>query len=120
MHCVCPCARTCLCWCNRKIKKRKYLCEHTGENNKASGRENVPDGNAAVQGDVDSRPSKGKPAGGGQTFFPLGLHSLTGKISGQTDRQTDQKTEHRCVIGSKAKAKGTAASYRCSPASPLP
>lgn len=38
----------------------------------------------------------------------------------QTERQKDQKTEHRCVIGSKAKAKGTAASSHCSPALPLP
>lgn len=38
----------------------------------------------------------------------------------QKDQQTDRQTEHLCMIGSRANAKGTAASYLCSPASPLP
>lgn len=38
----------------------------------------------------------------------------------QKDQQTDRQTEHQRMIGSRAKAKGTAASYLCSPAPPLP
>lgn len=107
--CTALCRYMCVC----TVKKSpQYLCEHTRENNKESGRENAPDGNAAVHGDVDSRPWEGKPAGGGQDFFPLGLQS-------QKDQQKDRQTEHRCMIGSRAKAKATAASYLCSPASPL-
>ena len=89
------------------------------ENNKHSGREDGPDGNAAVHGDVDSRPSKGEPAGGGQDFIPLGLHSLTGSRH-EAERPADRQTEHRCMRGSRAKAKGTAASYLCSAASQRP
>lgn len=37
--------------------------EKKRENNKQSGTEDAPDGNAAVHGDVDSRPSEGEPAG---------------------------------------------------------
>lgn len=92
------CAPLCTYLCVCAIKKeRQYLCEHTRENNKESGRENAPDGNAAVHGDVDSRPSKGEPAGGGQDFFPLGLHSLTGsqqEAERPADRQTDWAPVH--------------------------
>lgn len=69
------------------------MCEYTREN-KGSRRENAPDGNAAVHGDVDSGPSKSEPAGGGQDFFPLGLHSLMGSKH-EADRAVDRQTDRQ-------------------------
>lgn len=94
LHCVHSCSRTCVF---AQQRKRQYLCEYTRENNKESGRENAPDGNAAVHGDVDNGPSNREPAGGGQDFFPLGLHSLTGsqqEAERAVDRQTDRALVH--------------------------
>lgn len=76
------------------------------------------------KGDIDSRPSKGEPAWGRSVFLSSGIPQPRTEQTGSrrpADRKTDrQPTDRAPVIGSRAKAKDTAASCLCSAASPFP
>lgn len=106
LHCVHPCAHI---YVFAQQRKRQYLCEQKRENNKQSQREDAPDGNAAVHGDVDGGPWKREPAGRGQDFVPLGLHSLTGSRQ-EAERPADRETDWAPVHD---RFKGQGQGYSC-------